>query len=33
MGLRGKKGVDVFIMYPEGKVSAIQEAQMTTVSQ
>lgn len=31
MGLRGKKGVDVFIMYPEGKVSAIQEAQMTTV--
>jgi threonine synthase len=30
-GLRGKKDVSVFIMYPEGKVSPIQEAQMTTV--
>lgn len=30
-GLRGKKDVSVFIMYPHGKVSPIQEAQMTTV--
>ncbi|KAL8934393.1 MAG: hypothetical protein Q9216_005937, partial [Gyalolechia sp. 2 TL-2023] len=30
-GLRGKKDVSVFIMYPTGKVSAIQETQMTTV--
>ena len=30
-GLRGKKDVSVFIMYPKGKVSPIQEAQMTTV--
>jgi threonine synthase len=30
-GLRGKKDVSVFIMFPHGKVSAIQEAQMTTV--
>ena len=31
-GLRGKKDVSVFIMYPTGKVSPIQEAQMTTVT-
>mmetsp|Transcript_21891 Transcript_21891/g.26621 ORF Transcript_21891/g.26621 Transcript_21891/m.26621 type:complete len:254 (+) Transcript_21891:398-1159(+) len=30
-GLRGKKGVDVFILFPEGRVSSIQERQMTTV--
>jgi threonine synthase len=30
-GLRGKKDVSVFIMFPTGKVSPIQEAQMTTV--
>lgn len=30
-GLRGKKDVSVFIMHPAGKVSPIQEAQMTTV--
>lgn len=30
-GLRGKQDVSVFIMYPRGKVSPIQEAQMTTV--
>ncbi|CAA9958485.1 hypothetical protein PTNB85_00769 [Pyrenophora teres f. teres] len=30
-GLRGKKDVSVFIMFPYGKVSPIQEAQMTTV--
>ena len=31
-GLKGKKDVSVFIMYPTGKVSPIQEAQMTTVT-
>jgi threonine synthase len=30
-GLRGKKDVSVFIMFPYGKVSPVQEAQMTTV--
>lgn len=30
-GLRGKKDVDVFITYPTGRVSPIQEQQMTTV--
>lgn len=30
-GLRGKKGVDCVILYPQGRVSAIQERQMTTV--
>lgn len=30
-GLRNKKDVDVFIMYPTGRVSPIQEQQMTTV--
>ncbi|CAG8551339.1 2152_t:CDS:2 [Diversispora eburnea] len=30
-GLRGKKNVSVFILHPRGKVSPIQEAQMTTV--
>ncbi|XP_014557722.1 hypothetical protein COCVIDRAFT_96481 [Bipolaris victoriae FI3] len=30
-GLRGKKDVSIFIMFPHGKVSPIQEAQMTTV--
>lgn len=30
-GLRGKKDVSVFIMHPKGKISPIQEAQMTTV--
>ncbi|KAL3765023.1 hypothetical protein ACHAW5_004282 [Stephanodiscus triporus] len=31
-GLRGKKGVDCIILYPYGRVSEIQERQMTTVS-
>jgi len=31
-GLRGKKGVEVFILFPEGRVSPIQELQMTTVN-
>ena len=30
-GLRGKEGVEVFILFPNGKVSPIQERQMTTV--
>lgn len=30
-GVRGLKTVDIFIMYPRGKVSALQELQMTTV--
>ena len=30
-GLRGKQDVSVFIMYPKGRVSPIQELQMTTV--
>ncbi|RAK78673.1 threonine synthase THR4 [Aspergillus fijiensis CBS 313.89] len=30
-GLRGKKDVSIFIMFPKGKVSPIQQAQMTTV--
>lgn len=30
-GLRGKEGVDCIILYPNGRVSEIQERQMTTV--
>ena len=30
-GLRGKKNVNCFIMYPKGKVSDIQERQMTSI--
>ncbi|CAH1760827.1 8814_t:CDS:2 [Entrophospora sp. SA101] len=30
-GLRGKKDISVFILHPHGKVSPIQEAQMTSV--
>lgn len=30
-GLRGKKGVDCVILFPNGRVSEIQERQMTTV--
>ncbi|KAG1470113.1 hypothetical protein G6F56_002871 [Rhizopus delemar] len=30
-GLRNKKNVSVFILHPQGRVSPIQEAQMTTV--
>ncbi|CAG8555503.1 4750_t:CDS:2 [Acaulospora morrowiae] len=30
-GLRGKKDISVFILHPRGKVSSVQEAQMTTV--
>ena len=31
-GLRGKKNVECFIMYPEGRTSRTQELQMITVS-
>lgn len=30
-GLRGKENVECFILFPEGRVSAIQQAQMTSV--
>ncbi|KAI9834428.1 MAG: threonine synthase [Phylliscum demangeonii] len=30
-GLRGKEDVSVFILHPKGKISPVQEAQMTTV--
>ena len=30
-GLKGKKNINVFIMFPEGKTSSVQEKQMTTV--
>ncbi|KAI9927690.1 hypothetical protein ASPWEDRAFT_184453 [Aspergillus wentii DTO 134E9] len=30
-GLRGKKDVSIFILFPDGRVSPIQQAQMTTV--
>ncbi len=30
-GLNGKKGVEVFMLFPKGRVSPIQERQMTTV--
>lgn len=30
-GLRGKKGIDCIILYPRGRVSEIQERQMSTV--
>jgi threonine synthase len=30
-GVRGQANIDIFIMYPDGKVSALQELQMTTV--
>ncbi|KAI0299427.1 tryptophan synthase beta subunit-like PLP-dependent enzyme [Multifurca ochricompacta] len=31
-GLRGKKNVSIFILHPKGRVSPVQEAQMTTVT-
>jgi len=30
-GLRGKKNIDIFILFPKGRVAPVQEAQMTTV--
>lgn len=31
-GLRGKEDISIFILHPLGRVSPIQEAQMTTVT-
>jgi threonine synthase len=31
-GVRGKQGINIFILHPKGKVSPIQEMQMTTVT-
>lgn len=31
-GLRNKENISIFILHPKGKVSPIQEAQMTTVT-
>jgi threonine synthase len=31
-GLRGKKGIDCIILFPNGRVSEIQERQMTTIA-
>jgi threonine synthase len=31
-GVRGQRDIDIFIMYPEGRVSELQELQMTTVA-
>lgn len=31
-GVRGKKNINIFILHPKGKVSPVQELQMTTVS-
>ena len=30
-GIRGKKNVECFVLYPEGRISEIQEKQMITV--
>lgn len=30
-GVRGKNGIRIFVMYPDGKTSPVQERQMTTV--
>ncbi len=32
-GVRGKENINIFILHPEGKVSPIQELQMTTVTE
>jgi threonine synthase len=31
-GLKGKKNVSIFILHPKGRISPVQEAQMTTVT-
>jgi len=31
-GVRGKRNINIFILHPQGKVSAVQELQMTTVT-
>lgn len=30
-GVRGRKGIEIFVMHPHGRVSPVQERQMTTV--
>ena len=30
-GVRGRKGINIFVMHPNGRVSAVQELQMTSV--
>ncbi len=30
-GVRGRPAIDIFVMYPQGRISALQELQMTTV--
>ena len=30
-GVRGRGGIDIFVLYPQGRTSALQELQMTTV--
>lgn len=30
-GVRGRKGINIFVMHPNGRVSAVQEMQMTSV--
>ncbi len=32
-GVRGRRGIDIFIMFPRGRVSEIQQRQMTTVEE
>lgn len=31
-GVRGQPNIDIFVMYPHGRVSALQELQMTTIA-
>ena len=31
-GVRGQPGIDIFVMYPKGRISRLQELQMTTVA-
>lgn len=31
-GVRGRKGIEIFVMHPHGRVSPVQERQMTTVT-
>ncbi len=31
-GVRGQRNIDIFIMYPEGRIAPLQELQMTTVA-
>ena len=31
-GVRGRPGIDIFVMYPQGRISPLQELQMTTIT-